>query len=246
MASEARADDVIARLKSKSNPGNREGMARYGITVDKAFGVSMPELRALAKELSKDHELALALWDTGYHEAKILAGLIDDPRLVSEKQMDAWAAGFDSWDVCDQCCSNLFDKTQFAYGKALAWTRDERELVRRAGYVMMATLAVHDKKAPDKVFELFFPFILKGSLDERNLVKKAVSWALRQIGKRNAELNAMAIATAKQIRALDSKSARWIAADALKELQSPAGAEEGVKTKGKISVPSTNLLTVTA
>jgi len=155
MASEARADDVIARLKSKSNPGNREGMARYGITVDKAFGVSMPELRALAKELSKDHELALALWDTGYHEAKILAGLIDDPRLVSEKQMDAWAAGFDSWDVCDQCCSNLFDKTQFAYGKALAWTRDERELVRRAGYVMMATLAVHDKKAPDKVFELF-------------------------------------------------------------------------------------------
>jgi len=233
MASEARADDVIARLKSKSNPGNREGMARYGITVDKAFGVSMPELRALAKELSKDHELALALWDTGYHEAKILAGLIDDPRLVSEKQMDAWAAGFDSWDVCDQCCSNLFDKTQFAYGKALAWTRDERELVRRAGYVMMATLAVHDKKAPDKVFELFFPFILKGSLDERNLVKKAVSWALRQIGKRNAELNAMAIATAKQIRALDSKSARWIAADALKELQSPAVRKKVSKQKAK-------------
>jgi len=233
MASEARADDVIARLKSKSNPGNREGMARYGITVDKAFGVSMPELRALAKELSKDHELALALWDTGYHEAKILAGLIDDPRLVSEKQMDAWAAGFDSWDVCDQCCSNLFDKTQFAYGKALAWTRDERELVRRAGYVMMATLAVHDKKAPDKVFELFFPFIVKGSLDERNLVKKAVSWALRQIGKRNAELNAMAIATAKQIRALDSKSARWIAADALKELQSPAVRKKVSKQKAK-------------
>lgn len=233
MASEARADDVIARLKSKSNPGNREGMARYGITVDKAFGVSMPELRALAKELSKDHELALALWDTGYHEAKILAGLIDDPRLVSEKQMDAWAAGFDSWDVCDQCCSNLFDKTQFAYGKALAWTRDERELVRRAGYVMMATLAVHDKKAPDMVFELFFPFIVKGSLDERNLVKKAVSWALRQIGKRNAELNAMAIATAKQIRALDSKSARWIAADALKELQSPAVRKKVSKQKAK-------------
>jgi len=233
MASEARADDVIARLKSKSNPGNREGMARYGITVDKAFGVSMPELRALAKELSKDHELALALWDTGYHEAKILAGLIDDPRLVSEKQMDAWAAGFDSWDVCDQCCSNLFDKTQFAYGKALAWTQDERELVRRAGYVMMATLAVHDKKAPDKVFELFFPFIVKGSLDERNLVKKAVSWALRQIGKRNAELNAMAIATAKQIRALDSKSARWIAADALKELQSPAVRKKVSKQKAK-------------
>ncbi len=233
MASEVSADDVIARLQSMSNPGNREGMARYGITIDKAFGVSMPELRALAKELNKDHELALALWDTGYHEAKILAGLIDDPRLVSEKQMDAWAAGFDSWDVCDQCCSNLFDRTQFAYGKALAWTQDEREFVRRAGYVMMATLAVHDKKAPDKVFELFFPFIIKGSLDERNFVKKAVNWALRQIGKRNAELNVKAIATAKQIQALDSKSARWIAADALKELQSPAVRKKVSKQKAK-------------
>ncbi len=233
MASEVSADDVIARLQSMSNHGNREGMARYGITVDKAFGVSMPELRALAKELNKDHELALALWDTRYHEAKILAGLIDDPRLVSEKQMDAWAAGFDSWDVCDQCCSNLFDRTQFAYGKALAWTQDEREFVRRAGYVMMATLAVHDKKAPDKVFELFFPFIVKGSLDERNFVKKAVNWALRQIGKRNAELNVKAIATAKQIQALDSKSARWIAADALKELQSPAVRKKVSKQKTK-------------
>ncbi|BAI60896.1 conserved hypothetical protein [Methanocella paludicola SANAE] len=233
MASEVCADDVIARLRSMANPGNREGMARYGITVDRAFGVSMPELRALAKELDKDHELALALWDTGYHEAKILAGLIDDPRQVSEKQMDTWAAGFDSWDVCDQCCSNLFDKTQFAYGKALAWTRDEREFVRRAGYVMMATLAVHDKKAPDTVFELFLPFIIKGSMDERNFVKKAVNWALRQIGKRNADLNVKAIATAKQMQALDSKSARWIAADALKELQSPAVRKKVSKPKKK-------------
>lgn len=233
MASEVRADDVIARLQSMSNPGNREGMARYGITVEKAFGVSMPELRSLAKELNKDHDLAIALWDTGYHEAKILAGLIDDPRQVSESQMDAWAGGFDSWDVCDQCCSNLFDRTQFAYGKALAWTQDEREYVRRAGYVMMATLAVHDKKAPDTVFELFLPFIAKGSVDERNFVKKAVNWALRQIGKRNADLNAKAIATAKQIQALDSKSARWIAADALKELQSPAVQKKVSKQKKK-------------
>lgn len=233
MASEISADDVITRLQSMSRPENKEGMARYGISVDKAFGVPMPELRSLAKELKKDHELALALWDSGYHEAKILAGLIDDPEQVTDKQMDLWVAGFDSWDVCDQCCSNLFDKTQFAYGKALAWTRDEREYVRRAGYVMMATLAVHDKKAPDKVFELFFPFIIKGSLDERNFVKKAVNWALRQIGKRNADLNKKAIDTAKQIQALDSKSARWIAADALKELQSPAVQKKVSKQKAK-------------
>ena len=233
MASEKTADEVIAQLRSMSRPENKDGMARYGINVDKAFFVSMPELRALAKELKKDHELALALWDTEYHEAKILAGLIDDPLLVTEAQMDKWVAGFDSWDVCDQCCSNLFDKTQYSYGKALAWTQDEREYVRRAGYVMMATLAVHDKKAPDKIFELFFPFIVKGSLDERNFVKKAVNWALRQIGKRNFELNAKAIATAKQIQAMDSKSARWIATDALKELQSPAVQKKIKKQSGK-------------
>ncbi len=233
MASEISADDVITRLQSMSRPENKEGMARYGITVDKAFGIPMPELRSLAKELKKDHELALALWDTDYHEAKILAGLIDDSKQVTEEQMDRWVAGFDSWDVCDQCCSNLFDKTQFAYGKALAWTQDEREYVRRAGYVMMATLAVHDKKAPDKVFELFFPFIVKGSIDERNFVKKAVNWALRQIGKRNADLNSKAIAVAKRIQAQDSKSARWIAADALKELQSPAVQKKVSKQKVK-------------
>jgi 3-methyladenine DNA glycosylase AlkD len=215
-------DGVIKRLESMANADAREGMARYGINVEKAFCVSMPELRKLANELKKDHGLALELWDSGYHEAKILAGLIDDHRLVTEEQMDRWAAGFDSWDVCDQCCSNLFDKTQYAYGKALAWTQDEREFVRRAGYVLMATLAVHDKKAPDKIFELFFPFIMKGSVDERNFVKKAVNWALRQIGKRNVDLNKKAIEVARQIQSIDSKSARWIAGDALRELQSPA------------------------
>ncbi len=233
-STEERLAEVMAELESRADPASRAGMARYGIDTTRAYGgTALPLLRAMAKRLGRDHELALALWDTGYHEAKILAGLIDDPRLVSETQMDAWAAGFDSWDVCDQCCSNLFDKTQFAYGKALAWTRDEREYVRRAGYVMMATLAVHDKKAPDTVFELFLPFIVKGSLDERNFVKKAVNWALRQIGKRNADLNVKAVATAKQIQALDSKSARWIAADALKELQSPAVRKKVSKQKTK-------------
>jgi len=226
-------DEVIARLGSMANADAREGMARYGINVEKAFCVSMPELRKYAKELKKDHDLALGLWDSGYHEAKILAGLVDDYHLVTEEQMDRWVAGFDSWDVCDQCCSNLFDKTQYAYGKALAWTQDEREFVRRAGFVLMATLAVHDKKAPDKVFELFFPFIMEGSVDERNFVKKAVNWALRQIGKRNPDLNKKAIEVGKQLQAMDSKSARWIAADALRELQSPAVQKKLIKHKAK-------------
>ncbi len=230
----ADVEGIIRRLESMGNEEARRGMARYGINADRAFCVPMPELRKLAKELAKDHGLALGLWDTGYHEAKILAGLVDDHRLVTEEQMDRWAAGFDSWDVCDQCCSNLFDKTQFAYGKALAWTRDEREFVRRAGFVLMATLAVHDKKAPDKVFELFLPFIVQGSTDERNFVKKAVNWALRQIGKRNLELNKKAIGVAKEIRGMDSKSARWIAADALRELQSEAVRKKlGVKAKAR-------------
>ena len=218
--------DVMKRLEDLSNPEAKEGMARFGIRTDKAFCISMPELRKLAKELKKNHVLALELWDTGYHEAQILAALIDDPRLVTDVQMDHWAGAFDSWDVCDQCCMNLFDKTQFSYGKALAWSQDEREFVKRAGFAMMASLAIHDKKAPDKVFELFFPFIVKGSTDDRNFVKKSVNWALRQIGKRNAELNKKAIAASKGIQKLDSKSARWIAADALRELQSDAVKEK--------------------
>ena len=227
---EIRVSGVIKRLESMSKPENREGMSRFGIKTEKAFGISMPELRKLAKEIDKDHELALELWDTGYHEAQILAALIDDPRLVTEGQMDKWAAAFDSWDVCDQCCMNLFDKTQFSYGKALAWSRDEREFVRRAGFALMASLAIHDKKAPDTVFELFFPFIVLCSTDDRNYVKKSVNWALRQIGKRNSELNKKAIAVSKEIQGLDSKTARWIAADALRELQNDA-------TRKKISKP---------
>ena len=214
--------EVIKQLESMSKPENLEGMSRFGINTDKAFCISMPELRKLAKELKKNHGLALELWDTGFHEARILAALVDDPHLVTELQMDKWAGGFDSWDVCDQCCMNLFDKTLFSYGKALAWSRDDREFVRRAGFAIMASLAIHDKKAPDTVFELFFPFIVKCSTDDRNYVKKSVNWALRQIGKRNAELNKKAIMVSKEIQKLDSKTARWIATDALRELQSDA------------------------
>lgn len=213
-----RTESILTRLRSQANPLNIAGMARYGISTDNTLGVSMPALRALAKEIGRDHELALSLWSSGIHEARILAGLIDDPRLVTETQMEQWVADFDSWDVCDQVCSNLFDATPFAYEKAVTWACRKEEFVKRAGFVLMAALSVHDKKAGDDVFEPFFALIVRESTDGRNFVKKAVNWAVRQIGKRNALLNARAIAVAEEVQMVDAPSARWIAADALREL----------------------------
>ncbi|MBI5358996.1 MAG: DNA alkylation repair protein [Planctomycetes bacterium] len=210
---------IVAELKAHANPKNVAGMARYGINPHNTLGVSIPFLRGLAKKIGKNHALALELWDSGIHEARILAGMIDGPSLVTSAQMDRWAGEFDSWDVCDQVCSNLFDKTPFAYEKAVKWSKSKKEFVKRAGYVMMAALSVHDKRANDEKFIGFFPLITAGALDERNFVKKAVNWAVRQIGKRNRNLNKKAIALAKKIQKLDSKSARWIAADALRELE---------------------------
>lgn len=195
-------------------------MARFGINPKNTYGLSIPHLRNMAKQIGKNHLLALKLWASGIHEARILACLIDYPAEVTENQMDRWVKDFDSWDICDQCCSNLFDKTRSSYKKALQWAQQDREFVKRAGFVMMAVLAVHDKKAQDKAFIQFFPLIQRGSEDERNFVKKAVNWALRQIGKRNNALNKKAIATAKKIQRMNSKSARWIASDALRELTS--------------------------
>ncbi len=210
--------DVIEKLKSLSNPKNVEGMARFGISSNKTLGVSVPKLRKMAKEIGKDHQLAQELWDSGYHEARILAGMIDDPKMVSEKQVDKWARGFDSWDVCDQCCMNLFDKTPFAFDKAIKLTGEKKEFVRRSGFALMACLAWHDKNSPDERFMKFFPLIKKYSTDDRNFVKKAVNWALRQIGKRNGNLRKMAIKTARDIQKIDSKAAKWVASDALREL----------------------------
>jgi 3-methyladenine DNA glycosylase AlkD len=209
-------------------------MARYGISTDNTLGVSMPALRALAKEIGRDHELALSLWSSGIHEARILAGLIDDPRLVTETQMEQWVADFDSWDVCDQVCSNLFDATPFAYEKAVTWACRKEEFVKRAGFVLMAALSVHDKKAGDDVFEPFFALIVRESTDGRNFVKKAVNWAVRQIGKRNALLNARAIAVAEEVQMVDAPSARWIAADALREL---TGEKVQSRLKGRKKSP---------
>ncbi len=200
-----------------------EGMAGYGIRPAKALGgISMPMLRKMAKDVGADHELAQQLWSSGVHEARLLAALIDDPGEVTPAQADAWAEDFDSWDVCDQCCANLFDRTHFAYEKAVEWSEREEEFVKRAGFALMAALAVHDKRAEDARFESFLPIIAREAGDERNYVRKAVNWALRQIGKRNMQLNRKAVRAARGIQKLDSRSARWIAADALRELTGEA------------------------
>jgi 3-methyladenine DNA glycosylase AlkD len=216
-------EEVMTLLAARANEANRAGMARFGINTADAFGISIVELHKIARPLRGDHDLALALWFTGNHEARLLAGLIDDAKRVTEEQLELWVAGFDSWDVCDQVCSNLFDRTPWAYAKAVEWSAREEEFVRRAGFVLMACLAVHDKEAPDEAFLRFLPIIAAAADDERNFVKKAVNWALRQIGKRNMALNAAAIAAAERLRAAaGSRSARWIAADALRELTSAA------------------------
>lgn len=193
---------IIQELKENSDPGSLEGMKRFGIGVEKALGVRIPVLRKMAKRVGKDHELALALWDAGYRETRILAAMVDDPALVTEEQVDAWVRDFDSWEVCDQTCMNLFDKLTFAYEKAVELSGREREFEKRAGYALMACLAWHDKESGDERFQPFFKLIKRGATDERNYVKKAVNWALRQIGKRSQGLNKEAIKTAIEIKGI--------------------------------------------
>jgi 3-methyladenine DNA glycosylase AlkD len=209
---------IIRELARLGDPANVAGMARFGIRAKKVFGVPTPAVRALAKRIGKDHRLAGELWRTGIFEARFLAALVDVPVEVTGRQMEAWAGEFDNWAVCDGVCGSLFDKTPWAYAKALAWSRRKEEFVKRAAFSMMAALAVHDKKAPDGKFLAFFTAIRRESTDERNFVRKAVNWALRQIGKSRPGLRGRAVELAREIRAIDSKSARWIAADALREL----------------------------
>ncbi|MFB3921455.1 MAG: DNA alkylation repair protein [Terriglobia bacterium] len=210
---------ILGKMKTYYNPRNLAGMARFGINVKKAYGVPTPVLWALSKPIRGDHALAERLWATGIHDAKILACFADDPAQVTEEQMERWARGFDSWDVVDQCCNRLFRKTSCAHRKGAEWTKREEEYIKRAGYVMIACLAVHDKAASDATFLRYLRLVKKGARDERNFVKKAVNWALRQIGKRNMKLRNASIRTAAEIQKIDSKSARWIAADALRELR---------------------------
>jgi 3-methyladenine DNA glycosylase AlkD len=213
------APELLSVLRAHANPANVAGMARYGINSKGTLGVPMPVLRKLAKEAGRSHELAAELWASGIHEARILATLIDDPERVTGRQMDRWVSDLDSWDVCDQACQNLFRYTPSAFAKAAQWARARREFVRRAGFSLMAGLAVKARTASDAQFETFFPLIAEAAVDDRNMVKKAVNWALRQIGKRNPALCAKAIALAEQIRNRDCRAARWVAADALRELR---------------------------
>lgn len=214
------APQVLQRLRALADRSRLAGMARYGIATEHAYGVTVAELRALARELGRDHALAHALWGSGVHEARILAGMIDDPSLVDAEQMDRWAEDFDSWDLCDQVCANLFRRTPLAYAKVREWTGRREPFVKRAGFALIAGLTVADKHAPDERFAGFLPLIAREADDERQIVRKGVSWALRQIGKRDRHLNALAIDTALELRGRTSRAARWVGADALRELRS--------------------------
>lgn len=213
---------LLGELHDAADRSRLPGMARVGITTDRALGVPIPTLRRFARGHRGDHALAIALWDSGVHEARILASMIDDPALVTAEQMEAWVTGFDSWDLCDQVTGNLFSRTAEPLAIARRWTARSEAFVRRAGFSMIAELAHRDRASTDAVWERQLPLIRRAATDERNTVTKAVSWALRQIGKRDAHLNERAIAEAEALLALDSRAARWIARDALRELRSDA------------------------
>jgi 3-methyladenine DNA glycosylase AlkD len=226
-----RYEEILEQLKSLSDTEAISGMEQYGIkTRYKVYGLRIPDLRRMAREIGKDHQFAQQLWKLDFRETKILASMIDDPEVVTEEQMDEWVQDFDNWEICDQCCMNLFEKTRFAYQKCFDWSSREEEFVKRAGFVLMARLAVSDKKADDKQFEQFFPVIKREAGDDRNYVKKAVNWALRQIGKRNIMLNKKAIAVAQTVYDIKTGSAKWIASDAIREITSEA-VQERLKTR---------------
>jgi 3-methyladenine DNA glycosylase AlkD len=209
---------ILKKLRALGSADNVAGMARYGIAVRDAYGVPMGEIKELARELGKDDRRAMELWMTGNREARLLAAFTVDPQTLTGTQMDQWAHDFDSWDVCDGCAIHLFRKSPLAWEKALQWTEKKPEFVRRAGFSMIATLAVHDKKAPDETFLEILPRIEAAATDDRNFVKKAVNWALRQIGKRNPELRTAAIEVAARLAKRPEAAARWVGKDALREL----------------------------
>lgn len=213
--------EIVTRLRRMGNACNVAGMARFGIAAKGTLGISIYDLRPLAREIGIDHRLARRLWATGLHEARILAGFIEDPGKMTEAQMERWVRDFDSWDVCDQV-TEVFVRTPFAGRKIHQWARRDEEFVKRAAFAMISELAWHDKTAPDAAFDPFLKLIAAAADDERNYVRKAVNWALRNIGKRNAALNRRAIAVARDLQRRDSRSARWIASDALRELTGEA------------------------
>jgi 3-methyladenine DNA glycosylase AlkD len=213
---------MLDRVRALANTKNARGMARFGMTSEGRLGISMPQLRLIARKTGTSHPLALALWKTSIPEARILASMIADPEKLTERQMDGWVKDFNSWDVCDQVCLNLYVRSPFAWKKVREWSVRKEEYVRRAAFALLACLAVHDRNTADQVFAGALSLVARASTDDRNFVKKAVNWALRGIGKRSRHLNTVALETARIIRQKPSTSARWIGADAIKELEHPA------------------------
>ena len=213
---------VLARLERMGSARDRAGLARYGITAKKAFGISVGALRALAKQLGPSHELAAALWKSGWYEARLLAAFVDQPERVTPAQMDRWCRGFENWGDCDTVCFCLFDRTPHAFAKVEEWAEREPEFERRAAFALLASLALHDKSAPDARFAELLPLVERGARDERNFVKKGALWALRSVGERSPALGKRAVALAKRLAASDVPSARWVGKSALRELSSAA------------------------
>ena len=214
-------DEVLTWLQRRGTRRTVEGMARYGLHAKRAFGVPMGTLLSLRKRLGQDHALSLALWESGWYEARLLAALVGDPQRVTRRQMDAWAASFENWGDCDTVCFKLFDRTPYAWEKARQWSASPREFVRRGGFVLMACLAAHDKAAHDTRFLALLPLIAKGARDDRNFVKKGVSWALRMIGRRNLALHTAALGVAERLAESEEAACRWVGKDAVRELTSP-------------------------
>lgn len=212
---------VLSSLEQMSTKRDRENLARFGITASKAFGVSMSNMQRLAKHLGRSHELAAALWDTGWYEARMLTSFVDEPARVTAAQMDRWCRDFDNWGICDTLCFHLFDRTPHAWPKVAQWSNKRDEFGKRAAFALLASLAGHDKSAGDKPFVESLPLIERAATDERNFVKKGVSWALRGVGRRNTTLNAAAVDVARRLSVSPEAAARWVGKGALKELTSP-------------------------
>jgi 3-methyladenine DNA glycosylase AlkD len=213
--------EILEWLESRGSRRNVEGMARYGIVAKQAFGVSMAPMQSLTKKLGKDHALALELWQTGWHEARTLAAFLDEPGRVTRRQMSAWVSDFDNWAICDTVCFHLFDRSPFAWEMARRWAGSPREFVKRAGFALMASLGGHDRATADAKFLSLMPLIERGARDERNFVKKGVSWALRRIGGRSPALHDAAMALARRLAESPEAACRWVGRDALRDLSRP-------------------------
>jgi 3-methyladenine DNA glycosylase AlkD len=220
-SADKRVASTLEWLERRGTKANRDGMARYGLVAAKVFGVSVGNVQALAKQIGRDHDLALALWDTEWYEARLLTAFVDDPARVTSSQMDRWARDFENWGDCDTVCMHLFDKTPYAWKKVELWSKRKDEFVKRAAFALLASLALHDRDAKDAIFLKGLKTIRAGANDERNFVKKGVSWALRSIGHRNSALHAAAIAEAEHLAESRDSTERWVGKDALRDLMRP-------------------------